>query len=974
MLVVVITAAFIDSYMIPRAHRPQLYHSFTLRVAILLVGIALLSFFEVLERVDLVIYDKLATMQRYVPGSDVVIVAIDEKSLQAFGRWPWSRKVHADLINRLANIGNKIVVFDVLFSEPEERDLAADEILGDAIAMHGGVILPVIPASDPDLEATKVIEPLSSIGAYATLAHADIELDRDGVARRVFLYAGIDASKWPTIGLALAGKIDGVKKYVSLEQMRTESVSAGGRWIRSNEAMVAYIGPPGSIKQVSYAQIFYDESVLASLKDKIILVGMTASGMGTRFATPFSPINRQPMSGVEWHANVFEMLRHDRNIHPVSNLFASFFAITWLLIILTIVGLLKKPFPVSVLVIMLFGGIVGIGVSLKLLHLWIPPSAALIGTMAIYSLWNWHKINEFMRSLLVAKVHADATSESVGDGLITTDAQDHIIHMNSRAEKILAVALNSVRGTTLQQILAFDTPLELRCSEVVKSEIPVYESGTSTIPCYLKTVNDDQRALRIKRHLLRDGHGELIGFIIVISDDTDTTVLNQKITRLVSYDALTELPNRSLLLAKFEEMAEMTKKTRKPIFVFFVTLDNFKKINDALGHWAGDTLLRNVAKRLQSIAGKDEPLARWSGDEFVMLFHHLSNDYMASQLAPKILETIREQFDIDNQAVFVTASIGIGSYPQDGEKSEIVLERAGTAMYRIKDSGGNNFGFYSPVKSIIWTRDRLEFEKELRLALKNGYLQVYYQPIVDINQDRIVRMEALVRWPHPDRGLLSPGEFIPLAEQVGLIQQLGQKVLLSACNAAHDLMRSGKSISVSVNVNPRQLLYGNFVRTVYQVLQRTNLPAESLVLEITENAIVNDIKRAREVLNKIKALGISIALDDFGTGYSSLNLLRKLPIDILKIDKSFICAMNHNAHDLMLTQAIIGLGENLSLSVIAEGVETQQQMQILLEHRCYLQQGFYFSRPVPLESFARTMNNPNYGPDVVSEKQYGALN
>ncbi len=942
--------------MISRAKRYLLYHTFTLRVAVLLVGVSFISFFEVLERFDIVIYDKIATMQRDLPDSDVVIVAIDEKSLQALGSWPWSRRVHADLINRLANIGDNVVVFDVLIAEPDESDPAADKMLSAAIAMHGAVILPVIPAIDPSLGASYSIKPLPSLSKSATLAHADVELDRDGVARRVFLYAGIDAPNWPTIGLALTEKIKGLGKYMQQEQLSAESINAMGRWIRSDEMLIPYIGPPGSFQKISYAQILYDESALASLANKLIFVGMTANGMGTRFATPVSLINHQPMNGVEWHANVFEMLRHDRSVYPVSNVFASIVSVIWVMNMLLIVSLVKKTFPVSIILIMLIGGTFFICASLRLLHVWIPPGAALIGTMAIYPLWNWHQFNEFMRSLFVAKLHSNTALESVGDGVITTDAKDCIIHMNSRAEVILGVSLNNVRGNSLHHLLAFNTQQNGRYGDFAKSELPTFESGASTFQCYLKTAGDKQRALRATRHLLHDEQGKLIGFIIAIIDITDATELTQEVARLASYDALTELPNRSMLLARFEEMALVTKETGKVIVAFFVTLDNFKKINDALGHRAGDTLLRNVAKRLRKIVDKNDILARWSGDEFVMLFKHLSDKHHASQVAQEILKTIREQFEIDGQAVFVTASIGICFYPQDGEKSEMVLDRAGTAMYRIKDSGGNNFGFYSPASSIIWTRDRLEFEKELRLALANGQLQVFYQPIHDTNQHRMARMEALVRWPHPERGLLSPGEFIPLAEQVGLIEQLGEAVLLTACIAAHDLMQLGKPVNVSVNVNPRQLLYGNFVETVSEVLQRTELPAKFLILEITENAVVNDLARAREVLNKIKILGVSIALDDFGTGYSSLNLLRELPIDILKIDKSFIRALDQNAHDLMITQAIIGLGDNLNLAVIAEGVETQQQMQILLDHHCHLQQGFYFSRPVPFESLIRLMN------------------
>ncbi len=941
--------------MISWANRLKSYYSFLLRAVVLLLGVSLLSFSEVLERFDLVIYDKISTIQRYIPGSDVVIVAIDEESLQVLGRWPWSRSIHAELINQLTRIGSKVVAFDVLLAEPDERDPGADEMLGAAIANHGAVILPVIPAIDTNLQVPYIIKPLPFFGDSATLAHADVELDRDGVARRVFLHAGINTPKWPTIGLALVKKVKNIDGRDQPAQLIAAPVSTFGSWARADEAMIPYIGPPGSFQQISYAQIFYDESVLASLKGKIIFVGMTAGGMGTRFATPVSAVNHQSMSGIEWHANVFEMLRHDRAVYPASNFLASLISVIWVLVMLIIVGLLKKPFPVPILLVMLAGGIFCIGFSLRLLHVWIPPSAALIGTVAVYPLWHWRQFNQYMRSLIVARMHSNTALESIGDGVITTDAQDHIIHMNSGAEKILGVNFNIMQGKSLQQALDLSSSTQ---DAKLELSIPVY--GTSTIQCYLKAASGDKRMVSITRHLLHDDQAELMGFVIVIVDITDTIELTQQVARLASYDALTELPNRSLLLARFEEMVVVAKETGKVIIVFFITLDHFKKINDAMGHRAGDALLHDVAQRLQRVVGKDDILARWSGDEFVVLFNYLHNEQNATQMAQKILDVIRQQFDIDRQAVFVTASIGICFYPRDGEQSEMVLERAGTAMYSIKDEGGNNFGFYSPASSVIWTRDRLDFEKELRLALENGHLQVFYQPILDARQHRMVRMEALVRWQHPVRGLLSPGDFIPLAEQAGLIERLGETVLLSACIAAYDLLRSDKPVNVSVNVNPRQLLYGNFEQTVSQVLRCTGLPAKSLMLEITENAVVNDIARASDVLNKIKELGVSIALDDFGTGYSSLSLLRELPIDILKIDKSFIRALDQNVHDLMITQAIIGLGKNLSLAVIAEGVETQQQMRVLLDHHCYLQQGFYYSRPVPFESLVKLMRDKRY--------------
>jgi EAL domain-containing protein (putative c-di-GMP-specific phosphodiesterase class I) len=329
-------------------------------------------------------------------------------------------------------------------------------------------------------------------------------------------------------------------------------------------------------------------------------------------------------------------------------------------------------------------------------------------------------------------------------------------------------------------------------------------------------------------------------------------------------------------------------------------------------------------------------------------------------MAQNILDAIRRRFEIDDLGVFVSVSIGISSYPESGSTSEIALERAGTAMYRVKQDGGNQFGFYSPESSVVWTRDQLELETELRAAIKNDELQVLFQPIVNAKTHRITRMEALVRWPHPKRGYLSPSEFIPLAEETGQIEQLGEVVLKASCLSAYALLQLGYPVNISVNVNPRQLLNKNFQQTIIQTLHDTGLPAKSLILEITESAIVNDMERVGKVLEAIKMLGVSVALDDFGTGYSSLTLLRELPIDILKIDKSFVRMLDQNNNDLKIVQAIIGLGKNLGLAIIAEGVETEQQSSLLLQYECDYQQGYYFSRPIPYEALCEWIQEKKY--------------
>lgn len=940
--------------------------TFILRTILLVAGVGLLSFFSVLERIDAVFYDKISTIQQSLPDNNIVIVAIDEESLQTLGRWPWSRSLHAELINRLQKTGSNVIGLDILFSEPQ-NDPFADELLAAAIAAHGAVILPVAPVADGNVERIYLVEPLSFFRESARLGHVDIELDSDGIARRVFLKAGIEEPRWPAFGLALATQSN---KYMAdwTGDLSETPVNTRGRWVRSHEALIPYAGQPGSFQQVSYAQVLFDDQVLASLKDKIILVGMTATGMGTRFATPVSPLNRQPMSGVEWHANVLNMLLHNRAIHPVADYAISLISIVWVLIALLTVSILQRNITIPFLLVLLSCGLFFVWLSLRFLLVWLPPSAALIGTIAIYPLWNWRRINEFMQSLFVAKAGSNAALESVGDGVITTDAYDHVIYMNKGAERIFGVTLNQIQGTLLSTIFDLSRIQDSTYTESPGSDLPIPAFNVSTIQCYLKSAGGEKRAVRITRHVLRDEQEVLMGFVIAIADITDTVELTKQVAYQASYDTLTKLPNRALLLTRFEELISTLQKHGKIITAFFVTLDNFKKINDALGHRAGDELLKMVSLRLTNTAHQSNIVARWGGDEFVLLFDNLRKADTTPQMAQKILESIKQKFSLRGQEVFVTVSIGIGFFPEDGENSEAVLERASTAMHRVKNEGGNNFGFYSAESSVAWTRDRLEFEKELRTALNEGHLQVLYQPIVDVHQRRIVRMEALVRWPHPTRGYLSPGDFLPLAENVGLMEQLGEEVLRSACTAAEKLLQAGKPVNVSVNVNPRQLLYGNFMQTLSQVLSETKLPATSLILEITESAVVSDIGRASDILMQIKALGALIALDDFGTGYSSLTLLRELPIDILKIDKSFIRALDQNLNNLTITQAIIGLGMNLDLAIIAEGVESEQQVRILLDHHCHLQQGYYFSRPVPYESLLQLMNETDLSSPMSIER------
>lgn len=940
--------------MIPLNHLRR-HNTFTLRIVMLLFSVALIAYTEVLERFDSILYDKISTLQQYPRDPDIIIVAIDEESLKVLGHWPWSREIHAELINRLITIDNKVIAFDILFSESQTTDPYADHSLALAIAAHGNVILPVAPIPAADSESITLAQPLPLFREQAKLGHVDIELDSDGVARRVFLYAGINAPTWPAFGLALTYPAT-VKKAHPIPDTGKETL-AQQHWVRAQEALIPYTGEPGSFQKISYARVLFDDEALITLRNKTVIVGMTAAGMGTRFATPVSPENRQPMTGAEWHANVFSMLKNNHAIHPVTPILTAMISALWIILILTVVTLLKKNLTITTLLACVALNLFLSGLILELSHIWIPPGAALLGILSLYPLWNWQRINEFLRSVWITKVHSNIALESIGDGVIITDAYDHIMYINRSAEKILQTQLNQIKGRPLQEILELNAESGNSSATQARKDILTADPDkTVMIECKLKTPYGNDRIARITRNQLYDDQQVIMGAVIAMTDITDTVVLTQRIVHQESHDVLTKLPNRSRLVTQFDHMIKAIQNTDKIITTFLVTLDNFKKINDAMGHHAGDKLLTMVSWRLFEIAHTKGIVARWGGDEFILLSDHLRKEDSVPDMAQKILDAIRQRFEIDNVEVFVSASIGISFYPENGLTSETVLERAGTAMYRVKQDGGNQFGYYSAESSVVWTLDRLELERDLRTAIKDGELQVLFQPIVNAQSLHIARMEALVRWPHPKRGYLSPSKFIPLAEDIGQIEQLGEIVLKTSCIAACKLLQLDYPVNVSVNVNPRQLLNRNFPKIVSQALHDTGLPAKSLILEITEDAIVNDMERVRKVLLEIKNLGISIALDDFGTGYSSLTLLRELPIDILKIDKSFVRTLDQNLNDLKIVQAIIGLGKNLGLTIIAEGVETEQQTRLLLRHECYYQQGYHFSRPIPYQALFELMN------------------
>jgi len=417
------------------------------------------------------------------------------------------------------------------------------------------------------------------------------------------------------------------------------------------------------------------------------------------------------------------------------------------------------------------------------------------------------------------------------------------------------------------------------------------------------------------------------------------------------HDCLTNLPNRSFLREKLNQILAQQNALNNLIPIVSLSVDKINRINGTFGHSIGDHVLRSIAKKLTICECKFEMVARLKAAEFAIIIPPINHKKGGFNIYQNILDIISEPIIVDSHEIYVTASIGISFYPCDGIESEELLKNAYTAMYAAQQHGGNNYQFYSPKYGIVST-DKISQETKLRNALKNSEFEIYYQPKVELKTGKIIGSEALVRWNHPERGLVYPGEFIPLAEETGLIISLGELVLRTACNQTKIWQELGfPMLGIAVNLSSRQLNQKDIIQRVNQVIKETGLEPKYLELEVTENLVIKNEYAATKAMNEWRNLEIKIAVDDFGTGYSSLSYPKRFPFDIIKIDRSFVHNINKDPKNAAITIAIIQMAHSLNMKVIAEGVETQAELDFLYKYDCDEIQGYFFSKPVTKEQF-----------------------
>lgn len=559
-------------------------------------------------------------------------------------------------------------------------------------------------------------------------------------------------------------------------------------------------------------------------------------------------------------------------------------------------------------------------------------------------------------ALFLEKERAQATLNCIGDAVACTNSSGNITFLNLVAEKMTGWSLQEAAGRSMVETLRIlDATTRDPTPDPMKMAIA--QNRIVHLPPNSILIRRDGFEIPIEDSVspIHDREGQAIGAVVVFRDVSAARAMALQIAHLAEHDFLTSLPNRMLLNDRISQAIALAPRHLKNVAVLFLDLDGFKHINDSLGHPTGDKLLQSIAKRLVDCVRNSDTVSRQGGDEFVVLLSEVEQSDDTAITARRMLQAVAEAHSIEQHDLHVTASIGVSIYPDDGLNAETLIKNADTAMYQAKENGRQGYQFFKPAMHVRAV-ERQAIEESLRRALERREFAVNYQPKINLRSGQITGAEALVRWTHPSRGPVPPTHFIPVAEDCGLILPIGKWVLREACQQARAWVDAGlPPTTMAVNISAIQFRNETFLEDVFTVLKETGLDSRFLELELTESVLMKHAESTESILKTLRARGVQVAVDDFGTGYSSLSYLRRFPIDALKIDQSFVRQLTTTPNETTIVAAIISMGRSLKLRVVAEGVETQDQLAFLQAHQCDEAQGYYFSRALPAQQFAKLL-------------------
>ena len=864
-------------------------------------------------------------------SGDIVLVAIDSPSIEAVGVWPWPRDIHAGLIDRLESAGASDIAFDVDFSSPSNP--ASDQAFADALQTAGGsVVLPSFKqwAGNSGHGATlHVNRPLPQFSKHAWSAIVNVVAETDGLVRRYPFGDTLDGKFLPSLGALLAGRYDTTDAPLRIDFS-----------IRVN-----------SVPTVSYVDVLRGSPAAVSMvKDKKVIIGGTAIELGDRFYVP----NGRIISGALLQVLAAETILQGRALRPALDVVTLGSLGVLVLVMIALWGRCSASLRVAVLVgaavafelgAMLLQAKLGIVLDTAIFH------AAILAYLVAIAL---DEID--FRSLLggIAEKRFQRIAMSLGDGLVCADRNGLISVWNPGAEAIFGYKPEEIIGQPLSKLYAAGNGagngasysiLELPHSALQAPggkvmEIEGLRKNGETFP--LEACFSEWQGI--------DGfqYGAVLRDISVRKREAE------RIRYLAECDTLTGLANRNTLNAHLSAKLADAKAERCEVALLVMDLDKFKQVNDTLGHACGDQLLCAVARRLSDIVTDTGLVARLSGDEFAIVISGADVADRAHELSKRTCLAFDEMpLSVGTRQLRVNISVGVAIYPRDCETAEELLGNADLALYRAKAAGRGRHVFFE--RRI---RDELELRLTLEAGLERGAeneeFELFFQPQADLETGRLVGAEALIRWRHPDRGIVMPADFMPIANASSISDGIALWVLETACKQGRLWQRKGYNIRLGVNLSPSQLLTGDLAATVEAILRDTGFSPSLLELEVTENILLADDDGALKMFRRIQDLGVHIAFDDFGTGYASMTYLKKYPLDRLKIDKSFVCELQANTEDAAIVRSTISLGKLLGLSVIAEGVEDRATAELLRSMGCEEGQGYYFGRPMPAAEFEQT--------------------
>jgi diguanylate cyclase (GGDEF)-like protein len=914
--------------------------------AAVLTALLLLTARPLVDRVDLAVYDLLSRdviepLSGPMPAADSIIVAIDDASLQALGRWPWPRQRHAELIDVLRNAGTQAVGYNVLFTEPS-ADPAEDTRLAEAIAAHGQIVLPVAPSSRLDDARIRVLQPLPALAkAAAALGHAESPIDLDGQVRRVALVAGSGSTAWEALPLA-------VQRVSASRASAVSGVDASAHgvdpWWRERVQLM----PSGSspISQISAAELLRDPSLVTLLTGRVVWVGLTAQSIDPMLTVPGSR-GSTALSTVQWQAQVHQAMDRNRMVKLASEpvvlaanvLPLVFAALFGRLVMRSLGGRLK------VMLWLLPLPLLAQGMALVWGHVWLPLGTMVLGWSIALLLSRALELRSTRAELQHERGLAEATLQAITDAVITLDHTHRVRYLNPSAERLaLPDTPGAARNQPIQSVLRLAGTNEPILLQAIADCQAQQQIVTIELSLHLAT-SDSEHLVRAVISPTGSATDTERGVVIVLADITATARAEQLVEHGSTHDGLTGLPNRVLLTDLLAHALAHGRHQSQALAVLFIDLDRFGRINDSLGQRQGDEVLEVIAARLRRVFRAHDTIARWGSDQFVVLIEDVTSREVVAALASQLIDMVARDLRVDEVSIACTCSIGIALSPDDAQTTDGLLTMSEAAMMRAKAAGGGRFEFYTSGMSTL-TRDWLALENRLRQALNAGEFVLHYQIQTDLRSGRPMGLEALLRWRQEDGELWAPARFLSITEETGLIVAVGNWVIREATAQLRRWIDAGVTpVPVSVNVSARQCMDSHLIDVIAGALKDANVPASLLKVEITESTAMADLDHLRQLLLQLRQLGVAIALDDFGTGFSSLAHLKRFPVDQIKIDPSFIADIHRDPNGAAIVRATIALAHGLGVPVVAEGVENEAQIRFLREHHCDIVQGYLYGRP-----------------------------